>query len=67
MVDGHDRQQSPSQSRATLRFCNAVEAAEFFNTTSYHLAFLLSIASYLVGCLAFWLLRRPLVRPGQAG
>ena len=29
---------------------------------SYRLAFLLSIASYLGGCLAFWRLRRPLVR-----
>ena len=26
---------------------------------SYHLAFQLSIASYAVGCVAFWLLRRP--------
>lgn len=26
---------------------------------SYHLAFILSIASYLVGCVVFWLLRRP--------
>lgn len=29
---------------------------------SYRLAFLLSIASYLGGCLTFWLLRRPMVR-----
>jgi MFS family permease len=28
---------------------------------SYRLAFLLSIAAYLVGCWAFWALRRPLV------
>jgi len=34
---------------------------------SYRLAFLLSIASYLVGCMAFWLLRRPPVRQGHAG
>jgi len=26
---------------------------------SYRLAFLLSIASYLAGCVAFWFLRRP--------
>ena len=26
---------------------------------SYRLAFLASIASYLVGCVAFWALRRP--------
>jgi MFS family permease len=26
---------------------------------SYHLAFMLSIASYLIGCIAFWSLRRP--------
>ncbi|MGE3538097.1 MAG: MFS transporter [Candidatus Tectimicrobiota bacterium] len=26
---------------------------------SYHLAFILSITSYLVGCVVFWLLRRP--------
>jgi len=29
---------------------------------SYHLAFLASIASYLVGCIAFWALRRPPTR-----
>ncbi len=34
---------------------------------SYELAFLLSIASYVCGCLAFWALRRPPRRqqPGQ--
>ena len=30
---------------------------------SYRLAFLASIASYLVGCIAFWALRRPPTRP----
>jgi MFS family permease len=29
---------------------------------SYHLAFILSIASYLMGCVVFWLRRRPPVR-----
>lgn len=29
---------------------------------SYHLAFMLSIASYLCGCIAFWALRRPPAR-----
>jgi MFS family permease len=28
---------------------------------SYRLAFILSIASYLIGCIAFWFLRRPAV------
>jgi hypothetical protein len=28
---------------------------------SYRLAFLLSIVSYLAGCVAFWFLRRPAV------
>lgn len=28
---------------------------------SYRLAFQLSIASYAVGCVAFWMLRRPAV------
>jgi MFS family permease len=31
---------------------------------SYRLAFLLSIASYLAGCIAFWFLRRPAVSRG---
>ena len=31
---------------------------------SYRLAFLLSIASYLAGCVAFWFLRRPAVSRG---
>jgi MFS transporter, OFA family, oxalate/formate antiporter len=31
---------------------------------SYRLAFLLSIASYLAGCVAFWFLRRPAVTRG---
>jgi MFS family permease len=31
-------------------------------TGSYRLAFLLSIASYLGGCITFWLLRRPPIR-----
>ena len=26
---------------------------------SYRIAFILSIASYLAGCIAFWFLRRP--------
>jgi MFS transporter, OFA family, oxalate/formate antiporter len=39
----------------------------FDRSGSYHVAFLLSIASYLVGCVAFWLLRRPPVRHGHAG
>jgi MFS family permease len=39
----------------------------FDHSGSYHLAFLLSIASYLVGSVAFWLLRRPPVRHGHAG
>jgi MFS family permease len=39
----------------------------FDRSGSYHLAFLLSIASYLVGCVAFWRLRRPPVRHGHAG
>jgi MFS family permease len=30
---------------------------------SYRIAFLASIASYLVGCVAFWALRRPPTRP----
>jgi MFS transporter, OFA family, oxalate/formate antiporter len=30
---------------------------------SYRLAFLASIASYLIGCVAFWALRRPPTRP----
>ena len=31
---------------------------------SYRLAFILSIASYLAGCVAFWFLRRPaVIRP----
>jgi MFS family permease len=34
----------------------------FDRTGSYRAAFLLSIASYLVGCVAFWLLRRPPAR-----
>ena len=29
---------------------------------SYRLAFMLSIAAYLCGCIAFWALRRPPVR-----
>jgi predicted MFS family arabinose efflux permease len=29
---------------------------------SYRIAFMASIASYLVGCLAFWALRRPPTR-----
>ncbi len=33
---------------------------------SYRIAFLFSIASYLVGCLAFWALRRPPARRGGA-
>jgi hypothetical protein len=33
MVGGHDRHQSPAQSRPNLSFCNEVESAEFFNTT----------------------------------
>jgi hypothetical protein len=33
MVGGHDRHQSPAPPRPSLRFCNAVESAEFFNTT----------------------------------
>jgi nitrate/nitrite transporter NarK len=31
---------------------------------SYRLAFILSIASYLAGCVAFWFLRRPPVARG---
>jgi MFS family permease len=34
----------------------------FDRTGSYRVAFWLSIASYLVGCVAFWLLRRPAAR-----
>lgn len=33
---------------------------------SYRLAFILSIVSYLVGCVVFWLLRRPPARPALA-
>ena len=34
----------------------------FDHLGSYRLAFVLSVASYLGGCVAFWCLRRPLVR-----
>jgi MFS family permease len=34
---------------------------------SYELAFILSIAAYLCGCVAFWALRRPPVRRREAG
>ena len=37
--------------------------AAFDLTGSYRLAFLASIASYLIGCGAFWALRRPPARP----
>ena len=33
---------------------------------SYRLAFMLSIAAYLCGCVAFWALRRPPVRLSPA-
>jgi MFS family permease len=34
----------------------------FDRSGSYRLAFILSIASYLAGCIAFWFLRRPAAR-----
>ena len=37
-------------------------AQSFDVSGSYRLAFLASIASYLVGCVAFWGLRRPPTR-----